>query len=151
MLQLEEVPNEGPIVPRESVLEFARALKDDLNFVYLVLISSAHYPAVETEDDEENVIDHTLVTTIVRRLPDPKTKRPSEVFPFRVRVPTGESTPSLVDIWAGADWQEREQFDLVGTIFEGHPDLRRIMMPEDWDGHPLRKDYAIDTPHFPWR
>ena len=43
------------------------------------------------------------------------------------------------------------QFDLVGTIFEGHPDLRRIMMPEDWPGHPLRRDYAIDTAHFPWR
>ena len=60
-------------------------------------------------------------------------------------------TPSMVPVWVGADWQERVQYDLVGARFEGHPDLRRIMMPEDWKGHPLRRDYPIDTPHFPWR
>ena len=59
--------------------------------------------------------------------------------------------PRLYPLFAGADWQEREQYDLVGVIFEGHPDLRRLMMPEDWDGHPLRKDYAIDTRVAPWR
>ena len=73
------------------------------------------------------------------------------MVPFRVFVPTEESTPSLSGVWAGADWQEREQYDLVGTIFSDHPDLRRIMLPEDWVGHPLRRDYAIDTSHFPWR
>jgi NADH-quinone oxidoreductase subunit C len=56
-----------------------------------------------------------------------------------------------VRVFVGADWQEREQFDLVGVHFAGHPDLRRLMMPEDWVGHPLRRDYAIDTPHAPWR
>ena len=58
---------------------------------------------------------------------------------------------SLVPLFAGADWQEREQYDLVGVRFEGHPDMRRIMLPEDWEGHPLRRDYAIDTAHPPWR
>lgn len=51
------------------------------------------------------------------------------------------SLPSLADLWANADWNEREVFDLFGVIFHNHPDLRRIMMPEDWEGYPLRKDY----------
>ncbi|MFM1912555.1 MAG: hypothetical protein RIR51_393 [Bacteroidota bacterium] len=49
--------------------------------------------------------------------------------------------PSLVKIWKTADWHEREVYDLVGVNFKGHPDLRRILLPEDWEGHPLRKDY----------
>ena len=51
------------------------------------------------------------------------------------------SLPSLADLWANADWNEREIFDLFGVVFHNHPDLRRLMMPEDWEGHPLRKDY----------
>lgn len=57
----------------------------------------------------------------------------------------GESlpeVPSVSDIWRTAEWHEREAFDLVGITFEGHPDLRRILLPADWKGHPLRKDYA---------
>lgn len=51
--------------------------------------------------------------------------------------------PSVVDLWAGADWYEREIYDLWGVHFKGHPDLKRILMPDDWVGHPLRKDYAL--------
>lgn len=49
--------------------------------------------------------------------------------------------PSVADLWPAADWHEREQYDLLGVVFDGHPDLRRILCPEDWEGHPLRKDY----------
>lgn len=52
-----------------------------------------------------------------------------------------EQVPSLAQLWRTADWHEREIFDLFGLIFRGHPDLRRILLPADWEGHPLRKDY----------
>ncbi len=65
----------------------------------------------------------------------------------RVFVPDGEKIPSVTDLWGTADWHERETFDLFGLEFEGHPDLRKILTPEDLDGHPLRKDFPLgETP-----
>ena len=59
--------------------------------------------------------------------------------------------PSLVPVYRGADWMERECYDLLGVVFDGHPDLRRILLGQDWEGHPLRKDYAHDMPYAPYR
>jgi NADH-quinone oxidoreductase subunit C len=58
---------------------------------------------------------------------------------------------SLQPVWRGADWMERECYDMFGVRFDGHPDLRRILLPQDWEGHPLLKSYAVDTPHPPYR
>jgi NADH-quinone oxidoreductase subunit C len=71
---------------------------------------------------------------------------------MKTRLPAGEARcPSLVPLWRGADWMERECYDMFGIRFEGHPDLRRILLPQDWEGHPLLKSYAVDTPHPPYR
>jgi len=72
-------------------------------------------------------------------------------FWFKVSIIKDERVPSISHIYKGADWHEREIFDLFGVVFLDHPDLRRILLPEDWEGHPLRKEYPIDTPHPPYR
>jgi NADH-quinone oxidoreductase subunit C len=59
--------------------------------------------------------------------------------------------PTLTGLWRGADWMERECYDMFGIRFDGHPDLRRILLGDDWVGHPLLKSYAVDTPHPPYR
>jgi len=71
---------------------------------------------------------------------------------MKTRLGPGVSTcPSLVPVYRGADWMERECYDMFGIHFEGHPDLRRILLGDDWEGHPLLKSYAVDTPHPPYR
>ena len=71
---------------------------------------------------------------------------------LKTRLGPGVTTcASLVPIYRGADWMERECFDMFGIQFLGHPDLRRILLGDDWEGHPLLKSYAVDTPHPPYR
>ena len=89
------------------------------------------------------------------RLPDTKPARfslsyhllrmPANVARVRVQVwvNDGESVPSVIDVWPTADWHEREAFDLFGIRFDDHPNLVRILMPDDWAGYPLRKDYPV--------
>ena len=64
----------------------------------------------------------------------------------KVQAGDGETVPSVSGLWPAANWLEREIFDLFGIRFEGHPDLRRILMPDDWQGHPQRKDYPLEGP-----
>ena len=63
---------------------------------------------------------------------------------IKVIVPKSDpKVPTVSDVWVAAEWHEREAYDLIGVIFENHPDLRRILLPEDWEGHPLRKDFKV--------
>ena len=71
---------------------------------------------------------------------------------MKARLGPGVSAcPSLVPVFRGAEWMERECYDMFGIQFEGHPDLRRMLLSDDWQGHPLLKSYAVDTPHPPYR
>lgn len=144
-----ESPPEGPEVPRERLLELARELKQ-LGYRFLLYITATDYPGAPEKKKADGTVEparpDTLVVAYGVRRPD----NGAEYF-FRCRVEAGTPVPSLFPVWAGADWQERETYDLLGVVFEGHPDLRRMLLPEDWEGHPLRKSYAIDTPHRPWR
>jgi NADH-quinone oxidoreductase subunit C len=119
------------VVAPESILEICRFLKEDseMSFDLLVDVTGIHY--LEREYSYE-VVYHLLSLARRRRL--------------RLRTRLGEAgeIDSVTSVWRGADWHEREAFDLVGIRFKGHPDLRRILMPEDFEGHPLRKDFALE-------
>jgi NADH-quinone oxidoreductase subunit C len=75
----------------------------------------------------------------------------SEVWLVVENVPYGAEVPSLYDIFEGADWHERECYDLFGVRFSNHPNLKRILLPEDYEGHPLLKSFPIDTPYKDYR
>lgn len=145
----EELDPNGPMVPVDEHTDVARFLKEELGFTLYVSVVASHWPAPPPteEDPEDEEPEESFEVATVLRQPVPN----GLVFWWRVELGAKESIPSLTTIFVGADWQEREQYDLLGVVFANHPDLRRLMMPEDWDGHPLRKEYAIDTPHSPWR
>ncbi|MBV9407898.1 MAG: NADH-quinone oxidoreductase subunit C [Candidatus Eremiobacteraeota bacterium] len=108
-------------------------------FTMLLDVAGADYPGREPRFD---VVYHLL------KLPLRKASIGDVGQPERVRVLCGvpenaPTVPTAVAMWPAADWAEREVFDLYGIVFEGHPDLRRIQMPDDWEGHPLRKDYPL--------
>jgi NADH-quinone oxidoreductase subunit C len=95
------------------------------------------------------------MTQGLQSLPAPKPKRFSVNYHLlavrsgaprlrvQVWVDDGEPVPSVIDVWPSADWFEREAWDMMGIRIEGHPNLERLLMDEDWEGHPLRKDYPL--------
>jgi NADH-quinone oxidoreductase subunit C len=148
------------VVEREQLSEAALFLRDELSFNFLSDIAAADYlgwggevaGAWGSADGRDINVPYTLGPGLT---PEPKPKRFSVSYhllalrddPLRVRLQTwldeDERVASVVEIWPVADWLEREAYDLIGIIFEGHPNLVRVLMPEDWEGHPLRKDYPI--------
>ena len=117
-------------VKSSRLSEVALILRDELKFEMCMGVSGAHYPA-ET-GRELHALYPLLSLTRNQRIR------------LEVSVPdSNPHIPSLVEIWASNNWQERETYDMFGIIFDGHPALTRIMMPDDWPGHPQRKDYPL--------
>ncbi|OUC97099.1 NADH-quinone oxidoreductase subunit C [Streptosporangium minutum] len=119
-------------VKRERLLEVARILRDDaaLRFELSLGVSGVHYPHLAGE--ELRAVIHLCSITHNRRLR------------LEVSCPDADPhIPSTVSVYPTHDWHERETWDFFGIVFDGHPALTRIMMPDDWDGHPQRKDYPL--------
>jgi NADH-quinone oxidoreductase subunit C len=119
----------------EDWLSFARFAKDTLNCRFFSFSTAVDWKeqGLDVVAKVDNVDDRISLL-------------------MKTRLAPGVSTcPSLMPIYRGADWMERECYDMFGIRFEGHPDLRRILLSDDWEGHPLLKSYAVDTPHPPYR
>ena len=119
-------------VRREHLVEFATALRDEpgLRFELCLGVNGVHYP--HETGRELHAVYPFLSITHNRRIR------------VEVSVPDGDARiPSIVAIYPANDWHERETWDFFGIVFDGHPALTRIMMPDDWPGHPQRKDYPL--------
>ncbi len=103
-------------------------LRNEEQFDYCVDITAVHYPKREKQFDVIWVLYSFLHNQRIR---------------VKTLIADGETIDSSVTIWAAANWLEREVFDMFGIKFDGHPDLKRILLPDGWKGHPLRKDYGI--------
>lgn len=126
---LETVLSDGELCVRpkpDALVPVCRMLRESFGFDYLADIA-----AVDWQDRIEVIYRLTALASNEKVV---------------IRVDLDRSHPeidSVTGIWKGAEFPEREAFDLMGVVFRGHPDLRRILLPEDWEGHPLRKDYVI--------
>lgn len=118
------------MVPAAKILDAARTIHDDFGFDFLACITAVDYWP------EENPRFH--IVYVFRSL--------EKKLTLRLRAPVSGISPSLSSlesVYRNANWQEREVYDMFGVKFEGHSDLRRILMPADWQGHPQRKDYPL--------
>lgn len=128
-----ELPRSGDYVSPDELLQKAQTLKED-GFEYLSFITAVDYVDILDVIYQVHSIDK------------------GEDKTFKVGLdPSNPVLPSITKIYKGANWLEREVFDLFGVNFAGHPDPRRILLPEYWEGHPLKKDYAMDTSRLPYR
>ena len=128
----------GPLVvtlPVDQWAAFAQFAKSDLGCRFFSFLTAVDWkePGLEVVARIDNVDDNVSVL-------------------MKTRLGPGVSAcPSLVPVYRGANWMERECYEMFGIRFEGHPDLRRLLLPDDWEGYPLLKSYAVDTPYPPYR
>src|SRR5439155_228716 len=149
------------VVDGARLIEACTYLRDEEGFNFLSDIAAADYLGwgragvsgyIGTASGRDLNVP---MTQGYQKLPKPKPKRFAMNYhllalgdePRRVRVQVwldeGEAVPSVIEVWPTADWHEREAWDMMGIPVEGHPNLTRILMDDDWEGHPLRKDYPI--------
>jgi len=117
-------------VKRDRLFDVAKILRDQLRFEMCISVSGVHYPS-ESGRELHSVYSLLSITRNQR---------------IRLEVCVSEKDPhltSLVEVWAGTNWHERETYDMFGIIFDNHPGLTRILMPDDWSGFPQRKDYPL--------
>jgi NADH:ubiquinone oxidoreductase subunit C len=149
------------VVDTPRLPEAALYVRDELGFNFLSDVSGADYLSWGRQGVSGYIGTpggrdlNKPMTQGFQRLPAPKPKRFSVSYhllalgPSRARVrlqvwvDDGDEVPTVVPIWPTADWHEREAWDMLGIPFSGHPNQARILMPEDWEGFPLRKDYPI--------
>jgi NADH-quinone oxidoreductase subunit C len=125
-------------VKNGSYIDLCKFLREDEEFPFDLCadLTALHWP--ERAGQEFDVVVQLYSVSKTRRLR------------IKTAVADGEACPSVTFIWAGADWMEREAYDMFGIKFDGHPDLRRILLPEDWPGHPLRKEYPVEYRDNEW-
>jgi NADH-quinone oxidoreductase subunit C len=116
------------VVDRSLIPEILQVLRNEEQFNYCVDLTAVHYPKREKQFEVVWVLYSFARNERIR---------------LSTRILDGESLPSSVQIWPTTNWLEREVFDMFGIKFDGHPDLKRILLPEGWKGYPLRKDYGI--------
>jgi NADH-quinone oxidoreductase subunit C len=116
------------VVDRSLIPEILQVLRNEEQFDYCVDITAVHYPKRDKQFDVLWVLYSYARNERIR---------------VKTLIADGESLPSSVPIWTTANWLEREVFDMFGIKFDGHPDMKRILLPDGWKGHPLRKDYGI--------
>jgi len=121
------------IVAPDRLLEVGRWLRDasDAQFDFCSDVTACDWPARAERFD----LVYSLYST-----------RHCHRVRMKARAADGEAVPSVAGLWPAAGWLEREVFDMFGVRFAGHPDLRRILMPDDWQGHPQRKDFPLEGP-----
>ena len=123
------------LVDRSTIPEILQVLRNEEQFDYCVDITAVHYPKREKQFDVLWVLYSFARNERIR---------------VKTQIADGESLPTSVPIWATANWLEREVFDMFGIKFDGHPDMKRILLPDGWKGHPLRKDYGILQQDSEW-
>lgn len=123
------------VVDRSLIPEILQVLRDQEQFDYCVDITAVHYPK------REKPFDVVWILYSFRR---------NERIRVKTMIADGETLPSSVPVWPTANWLEREVYDMFGISFEGHPDMKRILLPQGWKGHPLRKDYGIIQQDNEW-
>ena len=123
------------ILGRQDLPRVCRFLRDEpgLAFDFLLDVTGVDRLMLPEPTPRFEIVYHVYSLQYRRRLR------------LKVRVEEGQAVPTVTDLWPTANWHEREVYDLFGVAFEGHPDLRRILLPDDWEGHPLRKDYPVEA------